>query len=177
MPKRKKNEIQLDLLNANLEQAEKAEKRELAPRVPLRRKHNKPHKSLKDLWADAVKYARLGWSQFEIEAKTGISIQDVPEGLVVALALRSVGYSKGVSAGLGALSGLIEPLAAVFGAMVVGLSATLLPWGLAIAAGAMLFVISHQIIPESHRKGHESFATTGLMLGFVLMMLLDTALG
>jgi ZIP family zinc transporter len=61
--------------------------------------------------------------------------------------------------------------------MVVGLSATLLPWGLAIAAGAMLFVISHQIIPESHRKGHESFATTGLMLGFVLMMLLDTALG
>jgi ZIP family zinc transporter len=108
---------------------------------------------------------------------TGISIQDVPEGLVVALALRSVGYSKGVSAGLGALSGLVEPLAAVFGAMVVGLSATLLPWGLASAAGAMLFVISHQIIPESHRKGHASFATTGLMLGFVLMMLLDTALG
>jgi ZIP family zinc transporter len=108
---------------------------------------------------------------------TGISIQDVPEGLVVALALRSVGYSKGVSAGLGALSGLVEPLAAVFGTMVVGLSATLLPWGLATAAGAMLFVISHQIIPESHRKGHESFATTGLMLGFVLMMLLDTALG
>ncbi len=107
---------------------------------------------------------------------TGISIQDVPEGLVVALALRSVGYSKGVSAGLGALSGLVEPLASVFGAMVISLSATLLPWGLASAAGAMLFVISHQIIPESHRKGHETFATAGLMLGFVLMMFLDTAL-
>jgi len=53
----------------------------------------------------------------------------------------------------------------------------LLPWGLAFAAGAMLWVISHEIIPESHRAGHEASATTGLILGFVLMMLLDTALG
>jgi ZIP family zinc transporter len=53
----------------------------------------------------------------------------------------------------------------------------LLPWGLGFAAGAMLFVISHEIIPESHRKGHEAWATTGLMLGFVLMMILDTTLG
>jgi ZIP family zinc transporter len=53
----------------------------------------------------------------------------------------------------------------------------LLPWGLALAAGAMLFVISHEMIPESHRQGHELAATNGLMLGFVLMMLLDTALG
>ena len=52
----------------------------------------------------------------------------------------------------------------------------MLPWGLGFAAGAMLFVISHEIIPESHRKGHEAFATGGLMVGFVLMMLLDTAL-
>ena len=107
---------------------------------------------------------------------TGISIQDVPEGLVVALALRGVGYGRGVSAGLGVLSGLIEPLAAVFGVALIGLSAGLLPWGLAAAAGAMLFVISHEIIPESHRQGHEASATIGLMLGFVLMMLLDTAL-
>jgi ZIP family zinc transporter len=61
--------------------------------------------------------------------------------------------------------------------MVIGLSESLLPWGLAAAAGAMLFVISHDIIPEAHRKGHETFATGGLMLGFVIMMLLDTALG
>lgn len=107
---------------------------------------------------------------------TGISIQDVPEGLVVALALRGVGYSRLLSAGLGAASGLAEPLGAVFGAGVVGLSAAFLPWGLAMAAGAMLFVISHEVIPESHRQGHEASATTGLMLGFVLMMLLDTAL-
>ncbi|RZL87564.1 MAG: ZIP family metal transporter [Variovorax sp.] len=112
-----------------------------------------------------------------IALTTGISIQDVPEGMVVALALRSVGYGRLTSAGLGVLSGLVEPVAAVFGAAVIGLSAGLLPWGLAMAAGAMLFVISHEIIPESHRKGHEAYATGGLMLGFVVMMLLDTALG
>ena len=108
---------------------------------------------------------------------TGISIQDVPEGMVVALALRSVGYGRWQSAGLGMLSGLVEPVAAVFGVLVIALSASLLPWGLAIAAGAMLFVISHEIIPESHRQGHEAYATGGLMVGFVTMMVLDTALG
>lgn len=107
---------------------------------------------------------------------TGISIQDVPEGMVVALALRGVGYSRLRSAGLGVLSGLVEPVAAVFGAAVISLSAGLLPWGLAAAAGAMLYVISHEIIPESHRAGHERWATCGLMLGFVVMMVLDTAL-
>ncbi len=107
----------------------------------------------------------------------GISIQDVPEGLVVALALRGVGYGRGLSVGIGAASGLVEPVGAVIGAALIGLSAALLPWGLAAAAGAMLFVISHEIIPESHRQGHEAFATCGLVLGFVLMMLLDTALG
>lgn len=107
---------------------------------------------------------------------TGISIQNIPEGLVVALTLRGVGYSRFGSAAVGILSGLVEPVAAVFGAALIALSTNLLPWGLSMAAGAMLFVISHEIIPESHRKGHESFATTGLMLGFVLMMMLDTAL-
>nr|WP_092951122.1 ZIP family metal transporter [Paracidovorax konjaci] len=107
----------------------------------------------------------------------GISIQDVPEGMVVALALRGVGYGRWMSAGLGLVSGLIEPVAAVLGVALIGLSAGLLPWGLAAAAGAMLYVISHEIIPESHRKGHETSATAGVMLGFVVMMLLDTALG
>lgn len=107
----------------------------------------------------------------------GISIQDVPEGLVVAIALSGVGYSRPLSVGVAVLSGLIEPLAAVLGVAVIALSSVLLPWGLAAAAGAMLFVISHEIIPESHRQGHESYATVGLILGFVLMMLLDTALG
>lgn len=107
---------------------------------------------------------------------TGISIQDVPEGLVVALALMSAGYGRTLAMVLGAVSGLIEPVGAVLGAGVVTLSVGLLPWGLAFAAGAMLFVISHEIIPESHRQGHEHFATGGLVVGFVVMMLLDTAL-
>ena len=108
---------------------------------------------------------------------TGISIQDIPEGLVIAVALLTAGYGRLLSVGIGLASGLVEPIGAVFGAGVVSHSAVLLPWGLGFAAGAMLFVISHEIIPESHRKGHEKFATTGLMIGFVLMMLLDTALG
>jgi ZIP family zinc transporter len=96
---------------------------------------------------------------------TGIAIQDVPEGLVVAVALLAAGYGRGFAV-VGALAG----------AAVMTWSTVLLPWGLGFAAGAMLFVISHEIIPESHRKGHEVYATGGLMLGFVLMMLLDTAL-
>ena len=107
---------------------------------------------------------------------TGIAIQDLPEGLVVALALRGCGYGRAHSAAVGAGSGLVEPVAAIVGVAVMGLSAALLPWGLAGAAGAMLYVISHEIIPESHRAGHEAFATGGFMGGFVLMMLLDTAL-
>jgi ZIP family zinc transporter len=108
---------------------------------------------------------------------TGIAIQDVPEGLVVAVALLAAGYSRRFAVLLGMTSGLVEPVGAVIGAAVVSGSVALLPWGLGFAAGAMLFVISHEIIPESHRKGHEAFATGGLMLGFVLMMVLDTALG
>jgi ZIP family zinc transporter len=107
---------------------------------------------------------------------TGISIQDVPEGLVVALALRGVGYGRIYSVALGVASGLVEPLASVFGAAMIGISATLLPWGLSAAAGAMLFVISHDVIPESHRGGNGTFASCSLVLGFVLMTVLDTAL-
>ena len=107
----------------------------------------------------------------------GISIQNVTEGLVIALALFAVGVRRSVAATIGALSGLVEPAAAVPAAAALALSSALLPWGLAFAAGAMLFVVSHELIPESHRQGHERWATTGLLLGFVLMMVLDTALG
>lgn len=106
---------------------------------------------------------------------TGIAIQDIPEGLVVAIALVAAGYSRRRAILIGAASGLIEPLGAVLGAGVVSHSALMLPWGLGFAAGAMLFVVSHEIIPESHRKGHEIYATTGLTIGFILMMMLDNA--
>lgn len=106
----------------------------------------------------------------------GIAIQDLPEGLVVAAALLTAGYRRAFAVGLGIATGLVEPLGAVAGAAIVSGSAALLPWSLGFAAGAMLFVISHEIIPESHRKGHEAHATTGLIVGFVLMMILDTSL-
>lgn len=108
---------------------------------------------------------------------TGIALQDVPEGLVVALALAGAGLSRAKAALAGALTGLVEPLFAVLGAVAVGVSASLLPWGLAFAAGAMLFAVSHEIIPESHRNGHERDATIGLAIGFCVMMVMDTALG
>ncbi len=108
---------------------------------------------------------------------TGISLQDIPEGLVVAMALLAAGYSRRLACTIGVLSGLTEPVMAIVGAAVLGDNALLLAWGLALAAGAMLFVISHELIPESHRQGHELAATKGFMLGFVLMLLLDTALG
>lgn len=106
---------------------------------------------------------------------TGISIQDIPEGLVVALALAAAGYSKSSAVIVGILTGLIEPIGAIIGAAVIGHAAYLLPWGLGLSAGAMLFVISHEIIPETHRKGHEISATLGLTIGFVIMMVLDNA--
>ncbi|ACE84641.1 ZIP family metal transporter [Cellvibrio japonicus] len=106
---------------------------------------------------------------------TGISIQDIPEGLVVAIALVAAGYSRTKAMLIGAASGLVEPLGAALGAGIVSHSVLLLPWGLGFAAGAMLFVVSHEIIPESHRKGHEIHATSGLTIGFILMMILDNA--
>lgn len=107
---------------------------------------------------------------------TGIAIQDIPEGLVVAIALRSVGYSRVFSAALGALSGLVEPLGAVGAALLMELSAAFLPWGLAGAAGAMLYVICHDVVPEAHRHGHCKTASCALVVGFIVMMVLDTAL-
>jgi len=107
----------------------------------------------------------------------GIGIQNIPEGLVVALALVAAGYSRGFSAAIAFASGLVEPVGGLIGAAMLSVSQVVLPWGLAFAAGAMLFVVSHEIIPESHRKGHEREATVGLLAGFIIMMMLDTSLG
>lgn len=107
---------------------------------------------------------------------TGVSIQDVPEGLVVALALHAVGYSRLASVGMGMASGLVEPVAAVFGVALIGISAGLLPYALAAAAGAMLLVIVNDVVPESRQSGNGTFASVALVFGFILMTVLDTAL-
>jgi ZIP family zinc transporter len=107
---------------------------------------------------------------------TGVSIQDVPEGLVVALALRTVGCSRLVSVGMGVVSGLIEPVAAAVGVALIGIAGGLLPFALAAAGGAMLFVIVNDIIPEYRQNGNGTFASIALVFGFILMTVLDTAL-
>ena len=103
----------------------------------------------------------------------GIGLQNLPEGLAVAVGLMAVGYSRMKSFLVAALTGLIEPIGGLVGGIFVNLSQVLLPWGLVFAAGAMLFVISHEIIPETHRRGHHQRATAGLMVGLVIMLFLD----
>ncbi|MBN2991523.1 ZIP family metal transporter [Pseudomonas cedrina subsp. fulgida] len=108
---------------------------------------------------------------------TAIALQDIPEGLAVALALRVTGISAARAALIAIGSGLMEPLGAVVGLGISSGFALGYPIALGLAAGAMIFVVSHEVIPETHRNGHETPATLGLMLGFAVMMFLDTALG
>ena len=112
-----------------------------------------------------------------IPLAAAIAVQDIPEGLVVAIALRTVAYAPWQAAGAAALTGLAEPLGAIVGVALTSGFAPLYPAGLGFAAGAMIWVVSHEIIPETHRKGHEQAATLGLISGFAVMMMLDTALG
>lgn len=107
----------------------------------------------------------------------GIGLQNMPEGLAVAIALMGEGYSRARSWSIAALTGLIEPIGGLFGASIISFSQVLLPWGMAFAAGAMLYVISHEIIPETHRSGHQKKATFGLAIGLVIMLFLDVWLG
>ena len=106
----------------------------------------------------------------------GIALQDVPEGLVIALVLAGAGMSRFKAFLIGAASGLVEPVFALLCAWLVSLAELLLPLGLALAAGAMLLVVTHEVIPESRRNGHDKLASLGLLMGFCLMMVMDTAL-
>ena len=126
--------------------------------------------------AIGVSFAR-GDMSVGLPLTTAIALQDIPEGLAVALALYAAGFRSHIAVGVAIMTGLLEPLGAVIG---IGLASGLqiaYPIGLGLAAGAMLFVVSHEVIPETHRNGHQTYATLGLMAGFALMMTLDTALG
>lgn len=112
-----------------------------------------------------------------IAIAVGIGLQNMPEGLVTALALVTEKYSKFQALSVALLTGLIEPVGGLVGAGAVSIAQPILPWGMAFAAGAMLFVISDEIIPESHSRGHENEGTLGVLLGFIVMMILDTTLG
>lgn len=107
----------------------------------------------------------------------GIGLQNIPEGLAVAASLLVIGYSRLHAFGVAFLTGLVEPAGGVFGSAVVSLAQPLMPWTLGFAAGAMLFVISDEVIPETHRGNYENLATFYLLIGFVVMMFLDATLG
>lgn len=126
--------------------------------------------------AMGVSFSQGDW-QVGLPLSSAIALQDIPEGLAVALSLRAAGIGKLRAVAIAAVSGLLEPVGALLG---VGLSAGFAlayPAGLGLAAGAMLFIVSHEVIPETHRNGHQTKATIGLMIGFALMMVLDNTLG
>ncbi len=107
----------------------------------------------------------------------GIGIQNFPEGLAVAMPLRRGGLSRLRSFSYGQLSGVVEPVAGVLGAATVLACQPLLPYALSFAAGAMIFVVIEQVIPESQSRGNADVATMGTVSGFVVMMILDVAFG
>ncbi|MFC1837055.1 ZIP family metal transporter [Thermodesulfobacteriota bacterium] len=107
----------------------------------------------------------------------GIGLQNMPEGLAVALPLLGLGYSRMKAISIATLTGLVEPVGGLLGVGAVTVFHPILPLGLAFAAGAMLFVISDEIIPETHAKGRSRMATFGVIIGFVIMMSLDNLLG
>ena len=107
----------------------------------------------------------------------GIGLQNLPEGTAVAVPLRREGLSRGRSFYYGQMSAWVEPFAGVLGAAAVLVMRPILPYALAFAAGAMIFVVVEEVIPESQTGGHPDVATTGAMIGFAVMMVLDVALG
>ena len=107
----------------------------------------------------------------------GIGLQNLPEGMAVSVPLLREGLSRRKAFFYGQLSGIVEPIAAVIGAAAASVAAPVLPWALAFAAGAMVFVVVEEVVPEAQASGNGDAATMGVMSGFVLMMCLDVAFG
>jgi len=107
----------------------------------------------------------------------GIAIQNFPEGAIISLPLRSEGHSKGKAFALGALSGIVEPIGAVIAILLAGIVTPILPYMLAFAAGAMIYVVVEELIPEGSAGEHSNLGTIAFAVGFALMMVLDVALG
>lgn len=107
----------------------------------------------------------------------GIGLQNFPEGLAVSMPLRREGISPLKSFWYGQLSGIVEPIAGIIGAYAVTAARPILPYALAFASGAMIYVVVEELIPSAQKEGETDFPTIGAMLGFAIMMLLDVALG
>ncbi|MEM6431290.1 MAG: ZIP family metal transporter, partial [Deinococcota bacterium] len=107
----------------------------------------------------------------------GLALQNIPEGLAVSMPLRRSGVSVWRSFHYGQLSGIVEPIAALLGALTITLIEPLMPYALSFAAAAMIYVVISELIPEVNKQGEATLANMGLVLGFVLMMVLDVGLG
>ena len=107
----------------------------------------------------------------------GMGIQNFPEGAAISLPLRQEGMSRGKSFVYGMLSGIVEPIFGVLVMLAAGGIQPLMPWLLSFAAGAMMYVVVEELIPEAHLGEHSNVGTLGVMGGFLLMMVLDVALG
>ena len=132
------------------------------------------------LFGAAIQSIDLGMSAAlapAVALAIGIGIQNFPEGVAVSLPLRRDGMKTGKSFWYGQLSGVVEPVSAVIGAAAVILVQPVLPYALAFAAGAMIYVVVEELIPESQMHGNTDIATLGTMIGFSVMMVLDVALG
>lgn len=107
----------------------------------------------------------------------GIAIQNFPEGAIVSMPLRSAGQSRLKAFMSGTLSGIVEPIAGIITILLIQFTLPILPYLLAFAAGAMIYVVVEELIPEAQSGSHSNLATIGVAIGFVLMMVLDVALG
>lgn len=164
---------------------------EWAPHEHFQGSHEGPHASaLGRMWlfviaitlhnfpeglAVGVGFAEGDWDN-GVALATGIALQNVPEGLAVAVSLVSVGYGRLKAFWVGLLTGLVEPVGGLVGSVMVSVSFQLIPWAMGGAAGAMLFIISHEIIPETHRRGYANTATFSLLGGVGLMLVLERLL-
>lgn len=118
-----------------------------------------------------------GGPELGIPIALAIGIQNVPEGFAAAAPLVAAGTPRRIAVGVAALTGAVEPPAALLAFATLSLASTLLPFGLAFAAGAMLYVVVDELVPESHARGHERAASAALLFGFALMLALDNAFG
>ena len=107
----------------------------------------------------------------------GIAIQNFPEGAIISMPLKAEGMSKGKAFLYGTLSGIVEPIGAIITILLTNSVVSILPYLLAFAAGAMIYVVVEELIPESQNGEHSNIGTIGVAIGFVLMMVLDVALG
>ena len=118
-----------------------------------------------------------GGPELGVPIALAIGIQNVPEGFAAAAPLLAAGSSRRSAMGIAALTGAVEPPSALIAFAAISIAAALLPFGLAFAAGAMLYVVVDELVPESHARGHERAASAALLIGFALMLALDNAFG